>query len=99
MRPTTLARPGLALAILALSGCTMDGNQHAKRWVAEMDSRPAEERVPNWDEIRVLMMREAPRVGDAAPDFALETCDRTDTIRLSALDPNKPVVLIFGSWT
>ncbi len=98
MRPTKLTGPGLALAMLALSGCTMDGDQYARQWMAEMDSRPAEERVPNWDEIRVLMMREAPRVGDAAPDFALETCDGTDTIRLSALDPNKPVVLIFGSW-
>src|SRR5262245_26115087 len=39
------------------------------------------------------------RVGDAASDFALATIDKSGTIRLSALNQQQPVVLIFGSYT
>ncbi len=38
------------------------------------------------------------RVGDAAPDFHLESSDHAQRIRLSSLR-GKPVVLIFGSYT
>jgi hypothetical protein len=36
--------------------------------------------------------------GDAAPDFALATADRTQKVRLSD-QRGRPVVLIFGSYT
>jgi hypothetical protein len=39
------------------------------------------------------------RVGDAASDFALTKIDKSGTIRLSALNQQQPVVLIFGSYT
>jgi hypothetical protein len=39
------------------------------------------------------------RAGDAAPDFDLETLDRTARVRLSSFQHRKPVVLIFGSYT
>ena len=39
------------------------------------------------------------RVGDAAPDFALRTADGDGTVRLSTFRGQKPVVLIFGSFT
>ena len=37
--------------------------------------------------------------GDAAPDFSLPTLDRTGTFRLSEEARQRPVVLIFGSYT
>ncbi|HUA60401.1 MAG TPA: hypothetical protein VML19_16690 [Verrucomicrobiae bacterium] len=37
--------------------------------------------------------------GDAAPDFSLPTLDRTRTVRLSEEARQRPVVLIFGSYT
>jgi hypothetical protein len=39
------------------------------------------------------------QVGDAAPDFDLPTLDRSRSIRLSSEYRQKPVVLIFGSYT
>ena len=39
------------------------------------------------------------RVGDAAPDFTLPTLDRTGSVRLSSLRGERPVVLVFGSYT
>jgi hypothetical protein len=38
-------------------------------------------------------------VGDAAPDFALPTTDRSRTVKLSEEWRRRPVVLIFGSYT
>ena len=42
---------------------------------------------------------EGPHVGDLAPDFTLRTQDGLSTVTLSALRGEKPVVLIFGSFT
>jgi hypothetical protein len=39
------------------------------------------------------------QVGDAAPDFDLPTLDRSRSIRLSLEYRQRPVVLIFGSYT
>jgi hypothetical protein len=38
-------------------------------------------------------------LGDAAPDFDLDTVDKSGRIQLSALTSRQPVVLIFGSYT
>ncbi|HLJ49362.1 MAG TPA: hypothetical protein VKU01_25290 [Bryobacteraceae bacterium] len=37
--------------------------------------------------------------GDVAPDFELQTLDKSATVRLSSFRGSKPVVLIFGSYT
>ncbi len=37
--------------------------------------------------------------GDMAPNFELQTLDKTATVRLSSFRGAKPVVLIFGSYT
>jgi hypothetical protein len=37
--------------------------------------------------------------GDPAPDFELQTIDKTGVVRLSSLRGSSPVVLIFGSYT
>ncbi len=39
------------------------------------------------------------KVGDAAPDFALATYDKKSSVQLSYLRAQKPVVLVFGSYT
>ncbi|MBZ5682805.1 MAG: hypothetical protein LAO24_22150 [Acidobacteriia bacterium] len=37
--------------------------------------------------------------GDSAPDFSLVKLDKTATVQLSSLTAQKPVVLLFGSYT
>ena len=37
--------------------------------------------------------------GDAAPDFALATLDKSATVHLADLTAGQPVVLVFGSYT
>jgi hypothetical protein len=37
--------------------------------------------------------------GDRAPDFALESSDHKTSFQLSSLREQKPVVLVFGSYT
>ena len=39
------------------------------------------------------------RVGDPAPDFQLQRLDRQGSVRLSSFRGQKPVVLVFGSYT
>jgi len=39
------------------------------------------------------------KVGDMAPDFSLEQFDNKNNVQLSALRGQKPVVLVFGSYT
>jgi len=38
-------------------------------------------------------------VGDVAPDFSLESPDHKSSFRLSSLRGERPVVLVFGSYT
>ena len=39
------------------------------------------------------------QVGDTAPDFDLQTVDKQSRVRLSSFRGQKPVVLVFGSYT
>jgi hypothetical protein len=39
------------------------------------------------------------QIGDPAPDFALAKLDKSATVRLSEINQNQPVVMIFGSYT
>ena len=41
----------------------------------------------------------APRVGDAAPDFELHDANGENPVRISDFKGEKPVALIFGSFT
>ena len=44
-------------------------------------------------------LQEGPRVGEAAPDFALRTHDGERTVRLAELLGKRPIVLTFGNFT
>ena len=39
------------------------------------------------------------KVGDLAPDFQLRTYEKSSLVRLSSFRDDRPVVLIFGSYT
>jgi hypothetical protein len=39
------------------------------------------------------------RVGDPAPDFRLPTLDHQSSVQLSSFRSDRPVVLVFGSYT
>lgn len=41
----------------------------------------------------------APKVGDEAPDFELSDTDGSTTMRMSSYLEEKPVALVFGSFT
>lgn len=38
-------------------------------------------------------------IGDRAPDFTLQTLDGNSSVQLATLNRERPVVLIFGSYT
>jgi peroxiredoxin len=40
-----------------------------------------------------------PQIGDQAPDFRLKTKDGQREVQLSSFKAQKPVVLVFGSFT
>ena len=42
---------------------------------------------------------QAPKVGDAAPDFELHDTSGENPVRLSSFEGQKPVALTFGSFT
>ena len=71
----------------------------ADGFIAQMDQAPASEQPPQWAETKRLMMRTAPAVGDAAPDFTLPARDGSGTIQRSVHQGSRPLVLVFGSFT
>ena len=77
----------------------MQESDPAKKFIEQMDKAPAKERVPNWEQTKTLMARTAPKVGDDAPDFSLPTLDGKQAFKLSQHKGDRPVVLIFGSFT
>ena len=103
-RSRPLAFP-LVCVLFLMAGCAsapekpQEEVDMAARYIATMDAKPPEERVPDWDETKRLMLRKAPAVGDEAPDFELPREDGSGHARLSALWSEKPVVLVFGSYT
>ena len=38
-------------------------------------------------------------IGDQAPDFTLSTLDKTSQVTLASIRNDKPIVLVFGSYT
>jgi hypothetical protein len=50
---------------------------------------------PMWNRARVGHLD----VGDPAPDFNLESTDHKSRFQLSSVKGQKPVVLVFGSYT
>lgn len=71
----------------------------AQAFIRMADLMPADKRPPNWDEVKRRMARRAPRVGDPAPDFTLKSLDGKQTVTRTKYHPDRPLVLVFGSFT
>ena len=50
---------------------------------------------PLWSVARAGILK----AGDPAPDFRLQTHDKTSLVQLSSFRGDRPVVLVFGSYT
>jgi hypothetical protein len=48
---------------------------------------------------QLLLNEQAPKAGDLAPDFTLYDVSGTESVTLSDFRGNKPVALVFGSFT
>lgn len=88
------------LCVFMLSAIpSVQDSDPAGKFIEQMDKAPPEKRLPNWEQTRKLMARMAPKVGNDAPDFSLQTLDKKSIIKLSQHKDDRPVVLIFGSFT
>lgn len=65
---------------------------------APKDSPLTMQDVITSDDYRNLMTAKV-SVGDVAPDFDLPRSDGAGTVRLSTLNAERPVALVFGSYT
>ena len=96
-----IALAGLgSLYILVLAGFYLAMRQPPERFGAIMSKFPMPAMMvipfrPLWMSARAGRLA----VGDAAPDFALPTTDHSRTIKLSEEWRDRPVALIFGSYT
>ena len=84
--------------LLFVSGC-MTPKQKMDYYIKIVESKPAHERPPDWENTRRLIQRPAPKVGDNAPDFSLPTLDQEMSLTRSTYQAGKPLVLVFGSFT
>ena len=71
---------------------TQFGNVMSKLPMVSMIVLPFE---PLWNIARVGVLK----AGDPAPDFRLQTYDKSSLVQLSSFRGDRPVVLIFGSYT
>lgn len=93
------SRRTFALVVLALAATACAPRDPAGAFIARMDQAPHSQQPPNWPEVKRLMARRAPAVGEAALDFTLATPDGGQRITRSAFHEGRPLVLIFGSFT
>lgn len=96
---TSLAVVAFARGALEPGDAGTQPNDPAPGFIAQMDQAPPDKRPPNWDQVKRLMARKAPAVGDPAPDFTLPTQDGKDHITRSTYQPGRAQVLVFGSFT
>ncbi len=86
-----------SILLLITAGC--QSVDPAARFITRMDRAPAEERPKGWEGVKSLMARRAPAVGQPAPEFTLPTLGSKQTVTRSAFQAERPLVLIFGSFT
>lgn len=87
----------LASFLESLTGCSTPSR--VENMIAQVDARPADQRPAEWDRTRALMLREAPKVSQLAPDFTLKRMKSDEMVTLSEYRPDQPKVLIFASYT
>jgi hypothetical protein len=85
--------------IMALAALGCSSRDQMNMFIKQVDSAPPSKRPPNWEQTKRLMQRIAPAVGQAAPDFSLMALDGRQSITMSKHRGDRPLVLIFGSFT
>ena len=101
MRKIFLVALLLAIVYVAISGALFEAMRQQPESFARVMSH-----VP-WPALAVLPFKPLwfharagrLRIGDAAPDFALDSPDHQAHFQLSSLKGHKPAVLVFGSYT
>lgn len=96
MKPSTWILVSASLGLMLPAAC--EKPDPAADFVRRVDAAPPEKRPPNWSEVKDLMARRAPAVGETAPDFTLPLLAGGQVTR-SAFHESRPLVLIFGSFT
>ncbi len=86
----------LGLIVLGI-GCR--SKDRTQEWINWMESKPQEERIKGFEQVKARMLRVPPQVGSKAPDFTLKTSDEKQSITLSEYFPDRPRVLILASYT
>ena len=89
----------LSAALLACLAVGCKSVDPAPKFIARVDNAPPERRPKGWENVRPLMLRPAPVVGQTAPDFTLPVVDGTSEINRLAYQGTRPLVLIFASFT
>ncbi len=99
------ARAIVATSLLLITlgmGCASPGAapsaDPAAQMIAQIDASPPDKRPPSWELTKARMARRPPAFGEFAPDFTLPLLDG-DTVTRSQCHKDKPLVLIFGSFT
>ena len=87
----------VAAFLQSLTGCSV--RYRVAHMIAQVDAMPAEERPAEWDRTKALMLREAPKGGEPAPDFTLKRMKSDEVVTLSEYRPDQPKVLLFASYT
>ena len=87
------------MGLLASCAVGCQTGDKATRWMAHVDARAPEDQPKDWARTRALMLREAPAVGQTAPDFTARRMSSDEMVTLSKYHPGQPKVLIFGSYT
>jgi hypothetical protein len=94
-----MKRAGLLLTIaLLLPGCRLF--EPSTMFAIRMELGLSEMDKPkNWDQVKELGLRDAPSEGDRAPDFSFRFIDGQQDLTRSTWQGDRPLVLIFGSYT
>ncbi|MFO0973656.1 MAG: hypothetical protein U1A27_09490 [Phycisphaerae bacterium] len=89
---------GIVCGLMLVGAACRPGDPMA-RFIAETDAKPPAERPPKWEQVKRLIGRPAPQVGELAPDFTLATPDGRQQVTMSRCHESRPLLLLFGSFT
>lgn len=94
-----VATPAICSPVILAVLCGCSTVDPAPRMIRAVERMPPEKRPPNWEKTKERMSRRAPTVGEVAPDFSLSARDGSTVITRSIHQADRPLVLIFGSFT
>jgi hypothetical protein len=93
------AFPLLTLSLLVFVAVGCRSVDPAAKFIARVDHAPPDRRPKGWENIKAMMSRTAPGPGQPAPDFTLPLLDGTNEIKRATHQGERPLMLIFASFT